>query len=187
MARQPHPHAGGRPRSQRRLPRHDRPHGRPPGRWNPARSRVRLAATPKRHLADPSLAVAALGATPQRLLGPEIELAGFLEAPNGRWLAAEIKLGHHRVDQAAHHLLALEQKLSPAANAACGALVVIVADTPDLHTTRRHPRHLNRLPRPMRCAPASWGSPPRGTRGRQVNCVGSLMVSVTVTPVVVNG
>jgi predicted AAA+ superfamily ATPase len=47
--------------------------------WKPQlRSRVRLAATPKRHLADPSLAVAALGATPERLLGPEIELAGFL-------------------------------------------------------------------------------------------------------------
>ena len=40
--------------------------------------RVRIAATPKRHLADPSLAVAALGATPARLLGPEIEWAGFL-------------------------------------------------------------------------------------------------------------
>lgn len=47
--------------------------------WKPRlRSRIRLAATPKRHLADPSLAVAALGATPQRLLGPEIELAGLL-------------------------------------------------------------------------------------------------------------
>lgn len=47
--------------------------------WKPRlRSRVRLAATPRRHLADPSLAVAALGATPQRLLGPEIELSGFL-------------------------------------------------------------------------------------------------------------
>jgi predicted AAA+ superfamily ATPase len=47
--------------------------------WKPnLRSRVRLAATPKRHLADPSLAVAALGTTPKRLLGSEIELAGFL-------------------------------------------------------------------------------------------------------------
>ncbi len=134
--------------------------------WKPQlRSRVRLAATPKRHLADPSLAVAALGATPQRLLGPEIELAGFLfesqaihdlriyaqphraevrfyhdnkgleidaivEAADGRWLAAEIKLGHNRVDEAARNLLALKEKLSPAANAACGALLVVVADTP---------------------------------------------------------
>ncbi len=47
--------------------------------WKPElRSRIRLVATPKRHLADPSLAVAALDATPNRLLGPEIELAGFL-------------------------------------------------------------------------------------------------------------
>lgn len=47
--------------------------------WKPnLRSRVRLAATPKRHLSDPSLAVAALGATPERLLGAEIEFTGFL-------------------------------------------------------------------------------------------------------------
>ena len=47
--------------------------------WKPSlRSRVRLAATPKRHLADPSLVAAALGATPERLLGPEIQLTGFL-------------------------------------------------------------------------------------------------------------
>lgn len=39
---------------------------------------MRLAATPKRHLVDPSLAVAALAATPERLLGPEIEWTGFL-------------------------------------------------------------------------------------------------------------
>jgi predicted AAA+ superfamily ATPase len=134
--------------------------------WKPQlRSRVRLAATPKRHLADPSLAVAALGATPQRLLGPEIQLAGFLfesqaihdlrvyaqphrgevrfyrdnkgleidaivETTAGRWLAAEVKLGHHRVDDAAISLLALKAKLSPRTNAACGALIVIVADSP---------------------------------------------------------
>ena len=134
--------------------------------WKPQlRSRVRLASTPKRHLADPSLAVAALGATPERLLGPEIELAGFLfesqaihdlrvyaqphrgevrfyrdnkgleidaiiEAADGRWLAAEIKLGHNRVDEGARNLLSLQEKLTPSANAACGALLVIVADSP---------------------------------------------------------
>jgi uncharacterized protein len=134
--------------------------------WKPRlRSRVRLAATPKRHLADPSLAVAALGATPQRLLGPEIELAGLLfesqtihdlrvyaqphrgsvrfyrdnkgleidaivEAVDGRWIAVEVKLGHNRVDEGARNLLALREKLSAEANAACGALLVIVADSP---------------------------------------------------------
>lgn len=134
--------------------------------WKPRlRSRVRLAATPKRHLADPSLAVAVLGATPQRLLGPEIELAGLLfesqvihdlrvyaqphrgsirfyrdnkgleidaivEAVDGRWIAVEVKLGHQRVDEGARNLLALREKLSPEANATCGALLVVVADSP---------------------------------------------------------
>lgn len=134
--------------------------------WKPRlRSRVRLAAKPKRHLADPSLAVAALGATPRRLLGPEIELAGLLfesqaihdlrvyaqphrgtvrfyrdnkgleidaivEAADGRWIAVEAKLGHNRVDEGARNLLALREKLSAEANAACGALLVVVADSP---------------------------------------------------------
>jgi len=134
--------------------------------WKPRlRSRIRLAATPKRHLADPSLAVAALLATPQRLLGPEIELAGFLfesqvvhdlrvyaqpsrgtvrfyrdnkgleidaivEAADGRWIGIEVKLGHNRVDEGAANLLALREKLSTEANAACGALLVVVADSP---------------------------------------------------------
>lgn len=134
--------------------------------WKPSlRSRVRLAATPKRHLADPSLAIAALGASPARLLGPEIELAGFLfesqvvhdlrvyaqsqranvrfyrdnkglevdaivEATDGRWIGVEVKLGHNRVDEGAHNLLALQRKLTDSTNAACCALVVVVADSP---------------------------------------------------------
>ena len=134
--------------------------------WKPKlRSRVRLAATPKRHLADPSLAVAALGATSERLLGPEIELAGFLfesqvihdlrvysqphrgsvrfyrdnkgleidaivETAAGRWIAVEVKLGHNRVDEGVHNLLAMREKLSPEASAECGALLVVVADSP---------------------------------------------------------
>lgn len=134
--------------------------------WKPRlRSRIRLASTPKRHLADPSLAVAALGATPQRLLGQEIELAGFLfesqvvhdlrvyaqphrgsvrfyrdnkgleidtivETVAGRWIAVEVKLGHNRVDEGAGNLLALREKLSPETNANCGALLVIVTDSP---------------------------------------------------------
>ncbi len=134
--------------------------------WAPRlRSRVRLAATPKRHLTDPSLAVAALGATPERLLGAEIEWAGFLfeslvihdlrvltsplraqvqyyqdnkgleidaivERRDGRWLGLEIKLGVAQVDAAAKNLLAMREKLDDAARDACGALVVIVADSP---------------------------------------------------------
>ena len=134
--------------------------------WKPRlRSRIRLTATPKRHLADPSLAVAALGATPERLLGSEIGLAGFLfesqvvhdlrvyaqphrgsvrfyrdnkgleidaivETAAGRWIAVEVKLGDNRVDEGAANLLALRRKLSPEANANCGALLVVVADSP---------------------------------------------------------
>lgn len=134
--------------------------------WKPSlRSRIRLAATPKRHLADPSLAVAALGATSKRLLGPEIELAGFLfesqvihdlrvyaqphratvrfyrdnkglevdavvEATDGRWIAIEVKLGHHRVDEGAANLLALRDKLATEVSASCGALMVVVANSP---------------------------------------------------------
>lgn len=46
--------------------------------WRPAlRSRARLRAAPVRHLADPSLAATALGASPSRLLR-EIEWMGFL-------------------------------------------------------------------------------------------------------------
>ena len=46
--------------------------------WAPhLRSRHRLRTAPKRHFADPSLAVAALRVTPDRLLG-DLELLGFL-------------------------------------------------------------------------------------------------------------
>ena len=46
--------------------------------FNPRmRSSVRVGKKPKRHLADPSLAAAALGATPERLIG-DLETFGFL-------------------------------------------------------------------------------------------------------------
>ena len=46
--------------------------------WSPRlRSRSRLRSAPKRHFVDPSLAVAALGASPERLLG-ELDFLGFL-------------------------------------------------------------------------------------------------------------
>jgi predicted AAA+ superfamily ATPase len=49
------------------------------GAWSPRLpTRARLVKTPKRHLADPSLAVAALGASVERLLAAEIEWTGFL-------------------------------------------------------------------------------------------------------------
>ena len=46
--------------------------------WRPSlRSKTRLRTSPKRHFADPSLAAAALGATPE-LLSEDIKTAGFL-------------------------------------------------------------------------------------------------------------
>jgi predicted AAA+ superfamily ATPase len=47
--------------------------------WSPnLRSPLRLTASPVRFFIDPSIAVAALGATPTQLLGPQIKLLGFL-------------------------------------------------------------------------------------------------------------
>lgn len=56
--------------------------------------------------------------------------AVIVEAVDGRWIAVEVKLGHHRVDEGARNLLALREKLSAEANATCGALLVVVADSP---------------------------------------------------------
>lgn len=47
--------------------------------WNThLRSRARQAVTPKRHLCDPSLAVAALGSSPRDLLTHDLETLGFM-------------------------------------------------------------------------------------------------------------
>jgi hypothetical protein len=46
------------------------------------------------------------------------------------WIGVEVKLGDNRVDEGARSLLALRKKLSAEANAACGALLVVVADSP---------------------------------------------------------
>jgi hypothetical protein len=109
--------------------------------------------------------LAALGATPDRLLGSEIEWTGFpfeslvvhdlrvyaqphrgqvrfyrdnkglevdaiVEAHDGRWIGVELKLAHYRVDEGARNLLALREKPSDETNARCGALLVVVADSP---------------------------------------------------------
>ena len=110
------------------------------------RSRAALRKSPKRHLADPSLAAAALGADPDSLmsepdtlgllfeslvvrdlrvlaqsLGGRVshlrdaagqEADAIVECPDGRWLAAEIKLGGtDAVEAAARSLLRLAAKL----------------------------------------------------------------------------
>ncbi len=136
------------------------------GAWAPRlRSRVRLTVTPKRHLTEPSLAVAALGATPERLLGSEIGWTGFLfesmvvhdlrvlagpqraqvryyqdnkglevdaivERRDGRWIGVEVKLGVSQLEAAASNLLAMLDKLDDETRTACGALLVVVADSP---------------------------------------------------------
>ena len=110
------------------------------------RSRATLQSSPKRHFVDPSLAVTALAATPERLLA-DLEALGFLfeslvvrdlriysqasrasvyhyrdsdklevdvivEARDGRWLAAEVKLGGDEgIEQAARSLLRLRAKV----------------------------------------------------------------------------
>ena len=115
--------------------------------WTPSlRSRSRIRSTPKRHFTDPSLAAAALGATPGILAG-DVKTAGFLfetlcfrdlsiyadaldgkvyhyrdkdeleadailQLPDGRWGAAEIKLGTYEFDLAAGNLLKLKKKLA---------------------------------------------------------------------------
>ena len=135
------------------------------------RSRATLRAAPKRHLVDPSLAVAALGGSPQRLLA-DLEALGFLfeslvirdlriysqvnrasvfhyrdsdqleadaviEARDGRWIAAEIKLGGERdIEQAAQSLTRLRDKVDTSRAGEPSKLLIITAtgygyDRPD--------------------------------------------------------
>ncbi|MDE0161926.1 MAG: DUF4143 domain-containing protein [Acidimicrobiaceae bacterium] len=135
------------------------------------RSRAILQSSPKRHFVDPSLAVSALGATPDRLLA-DLEAFGFLfeslvvrdlriysqasqasvyhyrdsdklevdvivEARDGRWLAAEVKLGGDEgIKQAARSLLRLRTKVDDSRMPAPSKLLIITAagygyDRPD--------------------------------------------------------
>ena len=130
-----------------------------------------MRAAPKRHLVDPSLAVAALGGSPQRLLA-DLEALGFLfeslvlrdlriysqvnrasvfhyrdsdqleagaviEARDGRWIAAEVKLGGERdIEQAARSLLRLRDKIDTSRAGEPSKLLIITAtgygyDRPD--------------------------------------------------------
>ncbi len=135
------------------------------------RSRATLQSSPKRHFVDPSLAGAALAATPQRLLA-DLEALGFLfeslvvrdlriysqtsqasvyhyrdsdklevdaivEARDGRWLAAEVKLGgDDGIEQAARSLLRLRAKVDDSRMQKPPKLLIITAagygyDRPD--------------------------------------------------------
>ena len=135
------------------------------------RSRSTLQNSPKRHFVDPSLAVAALGAGPDRLLG-DLEALGFLfeslavrdlrvygqagraavrhyrdsdklevdtiiETRDGRWMAAEVKLGGDEgIEQAARSLLRLRNKVDITRMGEPSKLLIITAtgygyDRPD--------------------------------------------------------
>ena len=126
------------------------------------RSKSALRTSPKRHLADPSLAAAALGADPDRLMSDPSTLGllfeslvvrdlrvlaqpldgrvfhlrdaagreadAIVECPDGRWLAAEIKLGGpDAVDAAARSLLRFASELQSDRLDQRSALVVITA------------------------------------------------------------
>ena len=135
------------------------------------RSRATLQSSPKRHFVDPSLAAAALGATPARLLA-DLEALGFLfeslvvrdlriysqdgraslyhyrdssklevdaivEARDGRWLAAEVKLGGDEgIEQAARSLLRLRDRIDGSRMPAPSKLLIVTTagygyDRPD--------------------------------------------------------
>ncbi len=134
-------------------------------------SRATLRAAPKRHFVDPSLAVAALGASPERLrsdlraLGflfeslvvrdlriyaqasgaevchyrdsDQLEADAVIQARDGRWIAAEIKLGgNDNIEQAARSLLRLRDKVDTARIGEPSKLLIITAtgygyDRPD--------------------------------------------------------
>jgi len=135
------------------------------------RSRATLRTAPKRHFVDPSLAVAALGASPERLrsdlraLGflfeslvvrdlriyaqasgaevchyrdsDQLEADAVIWARDGRWIAAEIKLGgNDNIEQAARSLLRLRDKVDTARIGEPSKLLIITAagygyDRPD--------------------------------------------------------
>ena len=129
--------------------------------WSPhLRSRTVLREMPVRHFVDPSLAVAALRATPARLAA-DIEFLGLLfesmvlrdlrvyaqsvdaqvyhyrekeglevdaivEAPDGRWVAFEIRLGERWVDDGAKSLRRLASRMERSDHDKPSALAVIV-------------------------------------------------------------
>lgn len=131
--------------------------------WLPhLRSAIRLRVRPTWHFVDPSLAAAALVATPQALLNEPktlgflfeslavrdlrvyaealggtvshyrdergLEIDAIVELPDGRWIAAEIKLGGDTaIDAAAANLLRLSNQVTESRREQLAGLVVITA------------------------------------------------------------
>jgi hypothetical protein len=117
--------------------------------WGPSiRSRSILRTAEKRHFVDPSLAMAALGLRPDRVVldaptmgflfeslairdlriyaqaldearvayyqdNTGLEADAIVEHRDGRWAAFEMKLGHNRIDEAAHNLRSLANRVDP--------------------------------------------------------------------------
>ncbi len=131
--------------------------------WAPhLRSRSRLRMSPRRHFVDPSLAAAALGADPERLIhdvawfgllfesmvvrdlrvyaqatdadvyhyrdNTGLEVDAIVDAGFNRWAAFEVKLGTHRIDDAARSLLKFADRVDTERCGEPSALAVIVHD-----------------------------------------------------------
>jgi len=129
--------------------------------WAPSlRSRTTLRQAPVRHFVDPSLAVAALGASPDRLVRDlrlleqlfeslvvrdlriyaqandaevfryrdhtGLEMDAILQRRDGGWAAIEVKLGVGQVDDAAHSLLRLAERVASDPHGAPLLLAVVI-------------------------------------------------------------
>lgn len=137
--------------------------------WAPSlRSKTRISTTPARHLVDPSLAVAALGASPELLLRDlptmgllfesmvvrdlrvyaqalqgdvfhyrdslGLEADAVVVLRDGRWGLVEVKMGESYVDEGAHNLLKLADRIDAAVMGNPSFLMVV---TPSRYAYRR--------------------------------------------------
>lgn len=137
--------------------------------WAPSlRSKTRISTTPARHLVDPSLAVAALGASPELLLRDlptmgllfesmvirdlrvyaqalqgevfhyrdslGLEADAVVVLRDGRWGLVEVKMGESYVDEGAHTLLKLADRIDAAVMGNPSFLMVV---TPAHYAYRR--------------------------------------------------
>ncbi len=59
-----------------------------------------------------------------------LEVDAIVERRDGRWIGVEVKLGVSQLEAAASNLLAMLDKLDDETRTACGALLVVVADSP---------------------------------------------------------
>lgn len=99
--------------------------------WAPhLRSRSRIRSAVKRHFVDPSLAAAALCATPERLfadLNTGLEVDAIVEVADDRWAAFKVKLGQGQIDAAAASLLTFTSRVDTEKCGAPSALGVITS------------------------------------------------------------